>query len=174
MSVTHILESIKKAGYKITPQRRAIVQILLKAAKPLTAAEISQQLQPLFPDTSQDTVYRNLRLLAELGLVAQIRSSTAYSDCFELLKEHHCHLVCLGCGNITCLPGCPVDGWQPPSHVLGDFWVTGHSFEVHGYCSRCQRERGEGLSCLSFGSGAAWVRGAKTSLTGRTFARPQS
>lgn len=143
MTLTHILESIKKAGYKITPQRRAIIEILLQAARPLTVAEISQKLQPLFPDTSQDTVYRNLRLLTELGLVAQIRSSTAYSDCFELLKEHHCHLVCLGCGTITCLPGCPVHGWQPPAHISEDFLVTGHLFELHGYCRRCRRPEEE-------------------------------
>lgn len=136
-----ILKTIKRAGYKATPQRRALVNLLLAAGKPLTVAEICHVLQREFPDISSDTVYRNLRLLVDLGLAAQIRAGTAYNDCFEILTEHHYHLVCLGCGAITCLPDCPVSDWQPPAEKLGNFQVTGHSFEIHGFCGRC-RQRG--------------------------------
>jgi len=138
--VAHILECVKKAGYKVTVQRRVIVETMAKAARPVTVAELTDELRPLLPETSQDTVYRNLRLLGELGLVVRIRSGTIYSDCFELVDERHHHLVCLGCGSVTCLPGWPINGWEPPADLVGDFRVTGYSFEVYGYCARCRRE----------------------------------
>ncbi|MDN5346588.1 MAG: hypothetical protein PWP65_152 [Clostridia bacterium] len=138
MDTREALQHLQQSGYKATPQRRTLIKILSAASRPKTAQEICQELQKTFPEISLDTVYRNLRLLVELGLVSQIRAGTPHNDCFELLHEHHYHLVCLGCGEITCLPDCPVAGWMPPKKVLGQFKVTGHFFELHGYCSRCQ------------------------------------
>jgi Fe2+ or Zn2+ uptake regulation protein len=133
-----ILQHLQQKGYRATPQRRALINILSLTTRPITAQEICRKLQINFPGISIDTIYRNLRLLVELGLVGLIRAGTAHNDCFELLREHHYHLVCLDCGEITCLPGCPVASWEPPKQILGQFKVTGHSFELHGYCTRCQ------------------------------------
>ncbi|MBC7343247.1 MAG: transcriptional repressor [Clostridia bacterium] len=140
MAASRVIDELKEAGYKLTPQRREIVRILGQATKPITAQEVCTQVQAVFPDTSLDTVYRNLRLLVDLDLVTQIRSGTCHSDCFELVRQHHYHLVCLRCGSITCLPGCPVANWQPTQEELNGFQVIKHSFELHGYCSKCQNQ----------------------------------
>ncbi len=137
---------VKRDGFRLTPQRCHILKALAEAGRPQTAAEIHRRLGQECPELGLDTVYRNLRLLTALGVVNKIatargaaggRKAGQRADLFEVAEDHHHHRVCLGCGDIACLPGCPlpVAGAWSCSHT--GFRVTGHVFEVYGYCARC-------------------------------------
>lgn len=134
-----IIRILKEKGCKITPQRRAVIQSLLRFDKFPTASEIFKDIRPSNPDVGLDTVYRNLNLLVGLGVVNQINLPGKEVKVFELATaKHHHHLVCLGCGEANCLNYCPVDekGLQKAAGL--EFEIVGHSLELYGYCKKCK------------------------------------
>ncbi len=139
-SVHDILEALREKGYKRTPQRERIVEILWESRSPLTAREVYNSVREEFPHVSLDTVYRNLELLREAGFASQINLQSRESARFELLVdgEHHHHVVCLDCGTAVCLPICPVDRCAIDAAHAHEFTLVGHAFELYGYCGRCR------------------------------------
>lgn len=134
------LDEIRHQGHKLTPQRRAVVQALQAAGHPLTAQEVFHHVRQSFPEVSLDTVYRNLRLLTDLGILHLIGGRD--SDRFELAAgtEHHHHLVCLNCGGSVCIDFCPLDQRWHDAAARHDFQITRHSFDIYGYCNACRNQ----------------------------------
>lgn len=66
-------ENLKKKGYKLTPQRRAIVDVIIeKEGEHLTAEEIYDEVKKVCPDIGLATVYRTVLLLEEVGVVFKL------------------------------------------------------------------------------------------------------
>lgn len=136
MTEAEIIQQIKAKGFKITPQRRAIIEALLVPDRPPTAKDVLEIVRDKYPDVSLDTVYRNLNLLTEIGCVIKINLLNSETSRFEILKHHHHHLICLGCGEAVCLEKCLLD---KHINVLKDkgYEIVGHAFEIYGYCPSC-------------------------------------
>lgn len=134
-----IIEKLRTKGCKITPQRRIIIQSLLKLDKFPTALELCNDIRQTNPEIGLDTVYRNLGLLVNMGIVNQINLYGKDTKVFELaLGEHHHHLICLNCGTASCLDYCPVDEKELQKTVGLRFEIIGHSLELYGYCQSCK------------------------------------
>ncbi len=140
MELQKIIELVKEKGYKITPQRRTIIETLSSQSQPLTAKEILDRVRAIFPDISFDTVYRNLNLLAKVGIITQINLRSGESSKFEITDEHHHHFICLGCGESVCLKDCPLNEEVMWPAVEKGYLVTGHIYEVYGYCPMCRHK----------------------------------
>lgn len=136
MKQSEIIQQIKDKGFKITPQRRAIIDAMLLAERPPTAKEVLDIVRLNFPDVGLDTVYRNLNLLSEIGCVIQINLKNSETSRFEILKQHHHHLICLGCGEATCLEKCMLEKHMDALKDKG-YKIVGHAFEIYGYCPSC-------------------------------------
>ncbi|VBB08365.1 ferric-uptake regulator [Lucifera butyrica] len=133
-----IIQKLRERGCKITPQRRIVIQSLLKLDKFITAQEIYSDIKRDNPDVGLDTIYRNLNLLVGMGVVNQVNLPGKDIKLFKLaLGEHHHHFVCLGCGEANCLNYCPVDEKGLQIEVGSEFQIVGHSFELYGYCRKC-------------------------------------
>lgn len=139
MSVPLLMSKLKEKGYKLTIQRRQLVEAMHKAGRRLTAREIHGALQKRTPAIGLDTVYRNLRLLCEIGMVHQI--SLHSGAVYELdVGQHHHHLVCIGCEKVVCLPYCPEIMEYTEQAVSEGFSILGHSFELFGVCPSCKQK----------------------------------
>lgn len=137
--IEKIILKLREKGCKITPQRRAVIQSLLKFEKFPTAQEVYNDIRLANPDVGLDTVYRNLHLLAGMGVVNQMNLPGRDGKVFELtLDGHHHHLICLGCGEANCLHYCPVDEQDLQKAAGSKFRVVGHSLELYGYCNKCK------------------------------------
>jgi Fe2+ or Zn2+ uptake regulation protein len=134
-----ILEKLRDKGCKITPQRRIIIQSLIKFDKFPTALELCNDIRETDPEIGMDTVYRTLNLLVDMGIVNQINLPGKDVKVFELtLEGHHHHLVCLSCGAADCLDYCPVDEKKLQKAAGLKFEIVGHSLELYGYCEKCK------------------------------------
>ncbi|HCD5668713.1 peroxide-responsive transcriptional repressor PerR, partial [Staphylococcus aureus] len=75
-SIEHELEesiaSLRQAGVRITPQRQAILRYLISSHTHPTADEIYQALSPDFPNISVATIYNNLRVFKDIGIVKEL------------------------------------------------------------------------------------------------------
>ena len=135
------LSVLRKKGYKITPQRRAVLEALHKNKKFPTALQLLEEVKKTQPDVSLDTIYRNLALLSDLGLVHEVHRHNG--NIYEILVpgEHHHHIVCTQCGETQCLDLCPVrEEYQEEAEKKG-FRITGHVFEFYGLCEHCRKKK---------------------------------
>ncbi|MCG8402570.1 MAG: transcriptional repressor [Firmicutes bacterium] len=131
-----IIKILTDAGYKLTRQRRIIIEVLLKNRRPLTALELYNQAKHRLPAISHDTLYRNLEVLSFLKVVSRINARGG--DLFELEKHHHHHFTCLQCGEVKCLDGCPIGPGQLAEARRQGLEVVYHKFELSGYCNKCK------------------------------------
>jgi Fur family ferric uptake transcriptional regulator len=119
---------MRGAGYKATPQRTAVLRALI--------AEQHQSLEEIrarCPEVGLVTVYRTLDLLGGLGIVRRLDLGDGAR--YELAENHHHHVICESCGDISEFEECPLD---PGRLSFGNgFEVLSHSIEVYGRCAAC-------------------------------------
>ncbi len=94
-----ITTKMHNGGYRMTPQRWAILEILKTSGSHMSPIEIFQQSQGVIPGMTEATVYRTLNFLTEQGLVlaAHIGSGQLV---YEYAEHAHHHLICRSCGQI--------------------------------------------------------------------------
>jgi len=128
-----------KLNRRTTGQRRLILEIIGHAEGHLDADEIYQQARQKSSSISLSTVYRNLQLFKELGLVEehQFDGMRRYYETTPRSKHHH--LVCLGCGRVFEFK-CP-SAERLKSRISREegFKVTDAEVRLVGYCPDCQQ-----------------------------------
>lgn len=135
-------KSLKKHGYKITNQRKAIINAFLKSKKHLlTAAEIHEIINNNYT-LSFSTVYRNLEILLKIGLIKRIILNNGINS-YELNinGQHHHHLICLTCGDTEMTNYCPIEEINKNVKKLSQFTPVDHKIEIYGYCHNCQKSK---------------------------------
>jgi Fur family ferric uptake transcriptional regulator len=130
MKVDTAIGKMQGGGYRVTPQRLAVLRALDE--------EQHQSMEELLRRCSEigmATVYRTLDLLSELGLVR--RMELGDGSRYELAEDHHHHMICDSCGYISEFEECPVD-LNRLLHVSLGFELRSHSVEVYGRCAVCK------------------------------------
>jgi len=126
---------------RVTRQRKAILQVLRRAHAHLTADEVYAAVRAEVPRISLGTVYRNLEILATMGLIQKITTGLGPMR-FDGNPERHVHLRCERCGTLEDLPmKKPFDPQEYVDPSLGHV-VRGVVVEFHGLCRRCAAESG--------------------------------
>jgi Fe2+ or Zn2+ uptake regulation protein len=89
---------LRSAGQRYTAQRRRLVAILANAGSPVSISEILGARRGL----AQSSVYRNLALLEQSGVVRRIHADDGFAryELTEALTGHHHHLICSNCGRV--------------------------------------------------------------------------
>lgn len=136
MRVSDFMEELSRKGYKMTPQRKLILEII-ENQDHLSAEEIFDEVKQHQPNVSFGTVYRNLGILCQLGLVEQLDFKDGRYR-FEMSEKHHHHLICLDCGTAIEVPACPFNTAVKTAAAANGFQIKNHSFEVFGYCRACK------------------------------------
>jgi Fe2+ or Zn2+ uptake regulation protein len=134
-----IIDKLKEKGYRITPQRRLIAEKIVNATSVLTATEIWQAVREQFCDIGLDTVYRNLNMLVDLGIVTAIMGIGKEGARYELVcVAHHHHIVCVKCGQTICLDYCPINQQFLAMIRLHGYELIRHNMELFGLCNTCK------------------------------------
>ncbi len=134
----HARATLREQGYRLTPQRNLIWEVLRDAGCHVTAEEVAAEVRRTLPDVNVSTVYRTLELLVSLDLVVETRleGSTCY---YEVSPEptHH-HFVCTHCGAV----GHFSDELLAPVHAeltqCREFAVSQIQVTALGLCRECQ------------------------------------
>lgn len=105
-----------------------------------TADWIYQRLKDEMPDLSLGTVYRNLKVLAEQGLIRKLPFGSTF-DRYEAKTEPHCHLVCEKCGVVKDFNMPQSSALNRRAEQVSDFSITGHRIDFFGMCSSCRNDR---------------------------------
>lgn len=98
--MTHLDDAarLRKKGYRLTPQRLVVLEVIQRAGGHLTAEAVHAAIVGTHPYINIATVYRTLQWLYDVGLVAPI-AVVGEPIRYEYVdgSAHH-HLICRGCG----------------------------------------------------------------------------
>jgi Fur family peroxide stress response transcriptional regulator len=130
------LAKLKTTGVRMTPQRHAILSYLLETMTHPTADEIYKALEPRFPSMSVATVYNNLKVFIEAGLVRELTYGDNSSR-FDADMSDHYHAQCEMCGRIFDFEHAPLHDVEEAAREQTGFKVKGHRLEVYGICADC-------------------------------------
>lgn len=132
------LEKLKNAGVRMTPQRHAILAYLMGTKSHPTADEIYRSLEGKFPNMSVATVYNNLRLLKDIGLVKELTYGDSSSRFDGNMMDHY-HAICIKCGRIDDFDfEGDLETAQKQAEIKTGFQAISHRLEVYGICRACQ------------------------------------
>lgn len=140
-------EELKKKGYKLTPQRRAIVDTIIDSeGKHLTAEEIYDEVKKSCPEIGLATIYRTILLLEEIGIVSKLHLNDGCSR-YELVHSdeghRHHHLICNRCNAVIEVEDDLLDELEDEVKTKYGFNIIDHSVKFYGYCKQCQEVLGE-------------------------------
>ncbi len=136
--IAQIAQQLRERGYRVTPQRMAIVRAVLESSGHPTAEEIYQKVSETFPMLSLATVYKSLEMLKTLGEIIElpIKGQTHY----ESNLRPHVHLICQRCHKVmdweeeivfpVLAEAMEASGFRPHYYLL----------VVYGLCWQCQSE----------------------------------
>lgn len=128
---------MKTKTLRRSKQRDRILELLQSTTIHPTADWIYEQLKKEFPYLSLGTVYRNLSLLYEQGVIKKIQSGSTF-DRFEAKVQPHYHLVCEKCGSVQDFEMSIYEELNLKARQLTDFSIREHKIEFFGICSKCK------------------------------------
>lgn len=143
MKYEDIVRALKKSNYKITPQRKAIIQVLIENSTSLLSIEtLYERTRQLYGKTNLSTIYRNLEILENLDLICKIADEGTSLYKLNCIHEgHHHHLICKNCGKAEIINFCPLETLQELSKEK-DFNLEDHKLELYGTCKKCRLNNG--------------------------------
>lgn len=138
MNVQSAMARLKEEGYKYTDKRRDMLQLFSDESRYLAAKDVLEFMKPTYGGMSFDTIYRNLSVFTELGILEATELEGEKRFRFSCsVEDHHHHVICLDCGKTKHIHHCPMD--NEPVKAPG-FEVVGHKFEIYGYCEQCSAQ----------------------------------
>lgn len=133
------VETLRKLGYRLTPQRLIILSAIHSSDNHISAEEIHAQVRATYPQVNISTVYRTLELLKELGLVTETNLGGGRLRYHIIAKGHHHHIICRKCGRVFELD-------ESVLLPLRDILLREYGFRadlshlaIFGHCLECQK-----------------------------------
>ncbi|EYE87292.1 hypothetical protein Q428_14085 [Fervidicella metallireducens AeB] len=134
-SLNLLIDIFKNKGYKLTNQRKALLEVLYENdGNVLSVEDLYSKTKSKCSQTNLSTIYRNLEILEEINLVHKtlIDNTTAFYK-LKCEDSHHHHLICKGCGKTEAIDFCPFKDFKN-NIPNNNFKITEHKFELFGYC----------------------------------------
>lgn len=130
---------LKDNKYRNTPERYEVLDVILNEEGHFDADELYVNLKKINSKVSRATVYNTLEILLECGIVSRYRFGENHSRYEKNIgKPHHEHLVCLECGEIIEFTNNQILKIQNKVCEENKFQPTSATFQIFGYCQKCQ------------------------------------
>ena len=139
--LNRIRNMLKSKGYKLTPQRRAVFDVILRnEGRHMSTEEVFLEVKKLCPDIGLATVYRTMLLLEELNVLERHNFDDGRNR-YELNHpeedHHHHHLICNRCGKLVEVEEDLLDALEKKIQEKYAFHVEDHRVQFIGYCQIC-------------------------------------
>jgi Fur family transcriptional regulator, peroxide stress response regulator len=138
-----IARHLKAKGLKLTPQRLAIIEVLIeKRDFHPGARSVYEEAKKRKKSLSLSTTYATLNEISRLGIIKKLQFDSVENR-YEGNLEEHLNLVCERCGKILDYEVPPVADQQEIAKKTG-FSVTDTRLEYYGYCRDCHAKTKKG------------------------------
>ncbi|HEY1663442.1 MAG TPA: transcriptional repressor [Verrucomicrobiae bacterium] len=133
----NVSERLNTLGFRFTPQRQRVYDVLLQKRDHPTADEVFVRAKKQMPEISHATVYNCLDALVECGLVRQVQLDRGATRFCPNMHEH-CHFYCDECNSVfdVNLPEKAQAGVALPKGFRADRF----EIAIHGVCAGCAKK----------------------------------
>jgi Fur family transcriptional regulator, peroxide stress response regulator len=131
-------ELFAEHGIAVTHQRQVLYEVMLGLDGHPSPEEIYAQVKEQIPAISLATVYKNIHLFVESGVLREV-SLHHGSQRVEMNREAHHHMVCSRCKSISDIDEQELGLLQKRKRLAGGFLVERYSVDVIGLCAKCQQ-----------------------------------
>ena len=130
---------LRAQGYRLTPQRLAILRTLRETGEHLTPAQVYQRVKQELPGLTEATVYRSLDFLTRQGL-----AFGSYVDrvglVYEIAKRDHHHLICRACGQTREIGHTLLQKLYKQILASTAYQIDTKHLMLYGLCPDCQND----------------------------------
>jgi Fe2+ or Zn2+ uptake regulation protein len=135
-AVHDLAERLVESGYKVTNPRLSVLDAAVAHQGSFTAADIERWLAIRDQSPGAASIFRTLKLLAELGLMQRIHG---VEECHRYtLSSGHAHrVVCTACGSLVEFDGCELATLARQLEQRTGYRIQAHLLEFFGLCPRC-------------------------------------
>ena len=143
---------ISEKGLRNTPEREEIIREIFAIQKHFDVDELYLRLRNKGSKVSKASIYRNLPLILECGLIREVWHEDGHMHYEQIYGYgHHCHLLCVECGKVIEFVEEDIKEIEKRLEKKYDFKVIDHRLDVKGYCKRCRNEMKKRASKRSTG-----------------------
>ena len=139
-AINEFIDILRKHGYKATPQRIAILKVLMERHDHPRADDIYEQVKHEFPTISRATVYNTLQIFIEAGMLQEL---AFYDDKtrFDANMQPHINLICSQCGRIDDIVDDDLSTLVTRIIQHTRFHLQSQRIDFYGLCQKCQTTR---------------------------------
>ncbi len=134
--IQELVASLREEGFRITPQRLAIVDYVMNTEEHPSAEHIHKVVQKQYPMVSLSTVYKTLELLRKKRLLSEIDVNG--ESRFDPNTGEHVNLVCLNCGMVEDSDEDELKKIQNKIAKKSKYLIIRGSLDLYGYCNNCK------------------------------------
>ena len=134
--VLEVREKLRRSGYTLTSQRRAVLDALSKAKGHPSAEDVYLIVKREHPRVALGTVYQALSVLEEVGVIGSKHWAEPPTR-YDLNVEPHLDIRCTRCGEISEVPGVPLNEVEARIRKNTPYEVTRATMVVEGLCPAC-------------------------------------
>ena len=132
------IETLKQKDFRLTPQRRLIVDIIHGVHEHISAEALIAEVQSRMPGVNKSTIYRTLEILERSGCV--YKSESGDRAVYHHAEEgHHHHLVCRKCGQMTECNRAVFDSVERYLAREFGFSADFNHLVIEGLCAKCRK-----------------------------------
>jgi Fe2+ or Zn2+ uptake regulation protein len=128
---------LRARGFRMTPQRLAILHVLHHSSGHLSPGEVYQRASQDIPGLTEATVYRTLEFLAQNGLACSAHMGSGHLV-YEIAKQDHHHLICRKCGAEVQLDHTPLQYIFAELESSSGYRFIDSHLTFFGLCPECQ------------------------------------
>jgi len=131
---------LRARGYRMTPQRLAILHVLHHEGKHLTPGDVYEKALKELPSLTEPTVYRTLEFLSDNGLVRPSYSASGHLT-YEIAGNDHHHIICRICGAEIEVEHTLLESLYRLLETTSGFRSINSHVTFFGVCPRCQENQ---------------------------------
>jgi len=128
----------KNKMMRLTTQRQIILEELSKVKTHPTASELYDMVRKRLPRIGLGTVYRNLELMADNGMILKLEVGGTQKR-FDATTNTHYHIRCSECGKVDDIDTPVMDTLVQAASESSSYQILGHHVEFTGLCPECQQ-----------------------------------
>jgi Fur family ferric uptake transcriptional regulator len=134
----HFTDHLRKQGYRLTPQRLTILQILIDSGGHLAPQQVYERARQITPGITEPTVYRTLSFLSSEGILMSTHEAGG-ALVYEVASDLHHHLVCRECGESIEIEHDALETLYRTLKKQTGYALDDRHITLFGLCPGCQR-----------------------------------
>ena len=135
----NITEVLRDHGYKVTPQRLAVYEVIDQNKTHPNAEAIYKELQPKYPSMSLATVYKTMEIFAKIGVV-QVLQCDEESHRYDFNVSPHAHIRCSVCNRVDDIDF-DMEEIKKSAAQASHYKIDGIGLSFVGVCEECQKNQ---------------------------------